>query len=321
MEPRNTETSSQQYEDGSESLFKSLTLPRLRSCSSTDDSCLYSCNCEENCTECDYNRIDNMFKTWRIKKARGIETKLRKQIKSFSTVPPREGDAKIYKTNEASNDTLAKLKSELSKNYCPYSSDNCGCSSGCTDCDYGLHTYTTKNKTKLKSKVKEPHVKSSNGFRQLKMSERSRKPAKSFSTVKVLRKKTREELPNKKVLESCYPESSSSYDCKSDYAKRDSKEYTTTNRVLKVKKKILSRKLKTATVTTRKLLGNKKALKNTATKVSEKNFLKNWFPDSNSCDSSCTDYKKYENTKRRKMKNRSQRMRASTNLNTLNCLQ
>lgn len=111
MEPRNTETSSQQYEDGSESLFKSLTLPRLRSCSSTDDSCLYSCNCEENCTECDYNRIDNMFKTWRIKKARGIETKLRKRMKSFSTVPSREGDAKIYKTNEASNDTLAKLKS------------------------------------------------------------------------------------------------------------------------------------------------------------------------------------------------------------------
>jgi len=76
------------------------------------------------------------------------------------------------------------LTDELLKDYCPYSSDNCGCSSGCTDCDYGLYTYTTKNRSKLKSKVKQVYVKSSNGFRPLKASERT---AISLSTRNVSR--------------------------------------------------------------------------------------------------------------------------------------
>lgn len=73
-----------------------------------------------------------------------------------------------------------------------------------------------------------------------------------------------------KALESCYPESSSSYDCKSDYIKRDLEQHTTKNRTLKIKKKTSarnSRKLKTKR--TRKLLSNKKVSKNAATKVSE----------------------------------------------------
>ncbi|XP_011695509.1 PREDICTED: uncharacterized protein LOC105454534 [Wasmannia auropunctata] len=246
-------------------------------------------------------------------KKRREEKKQLEHLNFIGQIFSQERDAKSLRS-EASRKAVVKSKSELSKDYCPYSSDNCGCSSGCTDCDYGLYTYTTKNKSKLKSKGKELYVRST---RPLKASERSRRTAKSFSTANVLRRK-RAKLPKTgNALESCYPESSGSCDRKSDYIKCDFELRATKDRMLKTKRKKSarnSRKLKaTRTV---KLLRSKKVSKNTAAKVSAETVTKNWLPDSsnscecnsgcssNSCETSVT-------TRKKKLRNRFERARAA----------
>ncbi|XP_036143255.1 uncharacterized protein LOC114254525 isoform X3 [Monomorium pharaonis] len=197
---------------------------------------------------------------------------------------------------------------EVSNNYCPYSSDNCDCSSGCTDCDYALHTYTIKNKSKLKSKIKKPRV----------GSKRNWKCAKLFRASKVLKKKKKAESLKRKPSESCYAESSSSYNSKSGDIKYDSEQRTIKKRTLKIKAKTSvrnSKNLKTwKIVRTWKLLDSKK-VSNKATKVFKIDIMKNWFPDSsNSDDYYSTDCGKYNTTKRKQLVNNFERATASMNL-------
>lgn len=300
--------------DGPESSSEGslLTQPSF---SSTADSSLFldSCECnEEGCTDCDYGYYGKMLKSWSEKKE---YARKEKRLTPLFLLFPREKNARSLKTGEVPKKPSAKSKSELLKDYCPYSSDNCGCSSGCTDCDYGLYTYTVKNKSKLKSKVKNLYVRSPNGFRPLKTSEKSRRTTKPFSAMNILRRKKARSPKIEKILESCYPESSGSCDCKSGYIKHDFEPNTTKYGTLKTEKKTsarTSRKLKTRRIVrSLKLISSKKVSKNA--KIFEKDLLKNWFPDSSNnrdCNSDCDTN---ITTKKKKLKNRSERVRASMN--------
>ncbi|XP_036143254.1 uncharacterized protein LOC114254525 isoform X2 [Monomorium pharaonis] len=269
---------------------------------SSIDSSFYlkSCHCEEEaCSNCNYKICTSILKRRRNKKVHVRKKRHRKQfIFSSSSCKKNEQSLKIVK----------KFKNEVSNNYCPYSSDNCDCSSGCTDCDYALHTYTIKNKSKLKSKIKKPRV----------GSKRNWKCAKLFRASKVLKKKKKAESLKRKPSESCYAESSSSYNSKSGDIKYDSEQRTIKKRTLKIKAKTSvrnSKNLKTwKIVRTWKLLDSKK-VSNKATKVFKIDIMKNWFPDSsNSDDYYSTDCGKYNTTKRKQLVNNFERATASMNL-------
>ncbi|XP_071650042.1 uncharacterized protein [Temnothorax longispinosus] len=164
------------------------------------------------------------------------------------------------------------------------------------------------------NRIWSPIAKTSNG---------SRKTAKSFSlfTMNISRKKKAKFPKIEVALESCYPESSSSCDRKSVYIKRNVKLYTPKERVPKTEKRTsarISKNLKTTkTVRTLKLISSKKVPKNVVAEISERDFMKNWFPDSSSSNSNdynsgCTDCGEIITTKKKKLKHRSERTRAST---------
>ncbi|KYM77400.1 hypothetical protein ALC53_12140 [Atta colombica] len=285
---------------------------------STTDSSLFFASCSSNCTDYDYEHSE--IRTQSEKKKRVKRSPVPKLSLSFSFMSLSDmKNTKSFKTNKASKKTQkAKSQNELLKDYCPYSSDNCGCSSGCTDCDYGLYTYTTKNKSKLKSKDKRFYIRPSSSFRPL-VSQKSRKTAKPFSAINILRKK-KAKLPKKKALKSSYSESSGSCNRQSNYIKHNFKTKTlktTKDQKSKTKKKTSVRnlrKLKTMRIVkTLKLRKNKKVSKSAATiKVSERTIMKNWFPDSSNnyeCNSDYTDCEKRITIKRKKLKSRSRRVK------------
>ncbi|XP_071570291.1 uncharacterized protein [Temnothorax nylanderi] len=353
MESTNAERT-QQRKDEAESSSESSLLPLWPYLppSTADSSFLtLSCNCASGCEECNYGAFAEIrekcaYKRRRRKKFPNAKESFSSEGPSFVEVSSSfegsssvevsvpfkktsnsfEENTKSPETNEVSvvktvTKTVTKSKSELFVNYCPYSSDNCSCKSGCAKCDYALYTYTVKNKSKLTSKVKPLYVRSSNGFR--KTSNGSRKTAKSFSlfTMNILRKKKARFPKIEVALESCYPESSSSCDRKSVYIKRNVKLYTPKERIPKTEKRTsarISKNLKTTkTVRTLKLISSKKVPKNVVAEISERDFMKNWFPDSsssnsNDCNSGCTDCGELIITKKKKLKHRSERTRAST---------
>ncbi|XP_011877782.1 PREDICTED: uncharacterized protein LOC105567485 isoform X2 [Vollenhovia emeryi] len=328
MESTNAEISLQQRADKLDSSSESPPSPWETSSSIADSSfvTLECDNCTSTCSYCDFGTFADIRGAFYFedncqarKNPYYIPRKKRNQPISLTSLILHE-DAKSPKTNEVSKKTAAKSKNKLFKNYCPYSSDNCGCSSGCTDCDYGLYSYTVKNKSKLKNNVKKLYVRASSGFRPLKTSDRCQLTTKSFDTTNILEKE-KAKSPKKKTSDSCYPESSSNCDYKPDYVKRDFELCATEGRIMKPKKKTsvkISRKQNsTRTLRTPKLLRNKRVSKKKATKVSEINLKQNWFPDSpNSGDynSTCTDGGKDRVvTKRKKLKNKYERARASTN--------
>ncbi|KYN28058.1 PREDICTED: uncharacterized protein LOC108770735 [Trachymyrmex cornetzi] len=280
----------------------------------TTDSSLFFASCSSNCTDYDYEHSE--IRTQSEKKKRVKRSPVPKP--SFTFLPNMK-NTKSLKTNKASSKKTQKAKpeNELLKDYCPYSSDNCCCSSGCTDCDYGLYTYTTKNKSKLKNKDKRFYIKPSSSFRPL-LSEKSRRTAKPFSAINILRNK-KTKLLKKKALESSYPESSGSCNRQSNYIKHNFKLQTTKDQKSKTKKKTSTRNLKklktTKIVKTLKLRKNKKVSKNAATKVSAKTVMKHWFTDSSNnyeCNSDYTDCEKRIIIKRKKLKSRSRGVKTST---------
>ncbi|XP_077275070.1 uncharacterized protein LOC143904336 isoform X2 [Temnothorax americanus] len=334
MESTNAERT-QQRKDKAESSSLLPLWPYLPPSTADSSFLTLSCDCASGCEECNYGAFAEIREKCAYKRGRGKKFPSAKE--SFSSEGPCfvevsvpfkktsnsfEENTKSPETNEVSVvKTVTKSKSELFVNYCPYSSDNCSCKSGCAKCDYALYTYTVKNKSKLTSKVCKPlYVRSSNGFR--KTSNGSRKTAKSFSllTMNISRKK-KARFPKEVALESCYPESSSSCDRKSVYVKRNVKLYTPKKRVPKIEKRTsarISKNLKTTkTVRTLKLISSKKVPKNVVAEISERDFMKNWFPDSsssnsNDCNSGCTDCGELITAKKKKLKHRSERTRAST---------
>ncbi|KYN44294.1 hypothetical protein ALC56_01265 [Trachymyrmex septentrionalis] len=281
----------------------------------TTDSSLFLTS--SNCTDHDYEYSEISTQSEKKKRVKRPPAPKPSLSLSFMSLTDIE---KSLKTNKASSKETQKAKSEdeFLKDYCPYSSDNCGCSSGCTDCDYGLYTYTTKNKSKLKSKDKRFYIRPSNSFRPL-VSEKSRKTPKPFSAINILRKK-KTELPKiEKALKSSYSESSGSCNGQSNYIKHNFKLKTTKDQKSKTKKKTSARNLRklktTRIVKTLKLRKNKKVSKKAATKVSERTVMKNWFPDSSinyECNSDYTDCEKRITIKRKKLKSKSRRVKTST---------
>ncbi|KYQ60758.1 hypothetical protein ALC60_00205 [Trachymyrmex zeteki] len=313
MESTNAKIRLQQHQDETETTSRS-SRPRLSI--STSDSSLFFASCSSNCTDYDYEHREIRTQSEKKKRVKRFSAP-----KSSFTFFPDIKNTKSLEINKASSEKTQKSKSEneLLKDYCPYSSDNCGCSSGCTDCDYGLYTYTTKNKSKLKSKGERFYIKRSSSFTPLVSFERSRKTAKSYSAINILRKK-KAKLPKiEKTLDSCYPESSGSCNRQSNNIKHNFKLKTTKDQKSKTKKRTLAkklRKLKTMRIVrTLKLRKNKKVSKNTAVKVSERTVMKNWFPDSSNnyeCNSDHTDRGKHITIKRKKLKSRSRRAKTST---------
>ncbi|XP_071650041.1 uncharacterized protein [Temnothorax longispinosus] len=225
---------------------------------------------------------------------------------------------------------------------------SCNCASGCEECNYGAFAeIREKCAYKRRSRKKFPSAKksfssegpsfvevssSSEGSSFVEVSVPFKKTSNSFeentkspktNEVSVVKTVTKTVTKSKieVALESCYPESSSSCDRKSVYIKRNVKLYTPKERVPKTEKRTsarISKNLKTTkTVRTLKLISSKKVPKNVVAEISERDFMKNWFPDSSSSNSNdynsgCTDCGEIITTKKKKLKHRSERTRAST---------
>ncbi|KYN05125.1 hypothetical protein ALC62_03925 [Cyphomyrmex costatus] len=285
--------------------------------SSTTDSFRFFTSCNSNYTEYDYKRSKIKRQSEKRKRAKRPLITSKPYITVFTDIK----NTKSLKINKTSNKPVAKSKIELSKDYCPYSSDNCGCSSGCMVCDYGLYTYTTKNRSKLKSKNDKFYVSSSSNFRSL-VSERNQKAIKSSGDINILSNKKRK-LPKKKALKSCSPQSSDSCNHQSNYIKRDLELQITKNQKPTTKKKTSMRTFRklqtTKIVVTLKLCKKKKIFKDAAENVSQKNVIKNWSLDSTNNYESNSDYTDYEKRinktkKKKKLKNKSRGVKNLTKL-------
>ncbi|XP_036143256.1 uncharacterized protein LOC114254525 isoform X4 [Monomorium pharaonis] len=207
------------------------------------------------------------------------------------------------RTESSSSSSLSWSDSSIDSSFYLKS---CHCEEeACSNCNYKICTSILKRR-----RNKKVHVRKKRHRKQFIFSSSSCK--KNEQSLKIVKKFKR------KPSESCYAESSSSYNSKSGDIKYDSEQRTIKKRTLKIKAKTSvrnSKNLKTwKIVRTWKLLDSKK-VSNKATKVFKIDIMKNWFPDSsNSDDYYSTDCGKYNTTKRKQLVNNFERATASMNL-------